>query len=117
MRRRGIIDAAELITPQVAEAIAALGLGAEHAGMVKLALIYAAAIDGAGMHCSSCDDGECKRADRSWAVRWIGPNLHASLESLGASPASEAAITRAKGGAKPDGEDALSGLRTRRRGA
>lgn len=102
-RRTRVLDAAELVTPDVRAAIEALGLGREHDGMVKLALIYAATIDRGGVHCSGCDDPECSRPDRSWGVRWIGPSLHAALEALGASPAGAAAIAKARGGEKkPD---------------
>lgn len=116
-RRRGLLDADQLITPQVQAAIDALGLGSEHAGMVKLAFIYADTIDKGGLHCSGCDDPDCARQDRSWAVRWIGPNLHAALEALGATPASAAAIAKAKGDRTPDAAppSGLAALREARR--
>lgn len=118
MRRRDLIDAEDLIEPQVQAAIDTLTLGTEHDGMVKLALVYARSIDGAGLHCSGCDDSDCKRADRSWAVRWIGPLLADALNHLGASPASAAAIAKAKGDKKPDAPPVgLAKLRQARPGA
>ncbi len=88
-------DADELLTPAVAETIAALSLGPEDAAAVKLAGRYAAAIDGA--------------KDSAWAMRWIGPLLLDALESLGATPAARARLKEGKpgGSKKPGGLAAL----------
>jgi capsid protein len=95
-------DASELLWPAVAETLSQLDdLTAADAGAAKLAAVYAKTID-------QCDN-------RDWAVRWIGPLLLDALTQLGATPAARAAIT--KKGPAADGEDPLSRLRARRRGA
>lgn len=74
-----------LLYPAVAEAIAALDLEPEDAGLVRLARHYAAAIDQAAT-----------AAEARYATRWLGPELHKALESLGASPAARARLKGAK---------------------
>ena len=77
-------DADELLAPAVAETLAALDLGPEHAAARKLAERYADVID--------------KARDPAWSARWIGPLLLQALTELGATPAARAALTK---GAKP----------------
>lgn len=76
-------DASELLYPAVCETIAALGLGSEDAAAVKLARQYARTID-------EQPPGKLYAG----AIRWLGPELHRILESLGATPAARAAIKR-----------------------
>ena len=97
-----IRDASELLWPAVDQTLRELeDLTESDAGAAKLAAVYAKTID-------QCDD-------RAWAVRWIGPLLLDALSQLGATPAARAAIT--KKGPAADGEDPLSRLRARKRGA
>ena len=60
-------------------------------------------------------DQTLRQLEDAWAVRWIGPLLLDALSQLGATPAARAAITKKGPGA--DGEDPLSRLRARKRGA
>ncbi len=92
-------DADELLAPAVAETLAALDLGPEHAAAVKLAERYAQVLD------------EAK--DPAWSARWIGPLLLQALAELGATPASRHAMTK---GAKqaPAGPSRLDALRAAR---
>jgi hypothetical protein len=96
-------DASELLWPAVAETLATLDLGPEHAAAKKLAQRYAQVID------------EAK--DQGWAMRWIGPLLLDSLTALGATPTAKAALSRGvtSGNAPEDPLEALR--RSRRRGA
>jgi hypothetical protein len=77
-------DASELLWPAVAETLATLDLGSEHAAAAKLAKRYAQVID--------------DTKDQGWALRWIGPLLLDALTELGATPAAKAALTK---GVKP----------------
>jgi hypothetical protein len=87
-------DASELIYPNVAETIGALGLLGQDSAAVKLAQQYARAIDAAS---------PAKYTD---VLRWLGPELLKVLESLGATPAARAALEK---GVKAQ-NDAPSGL-------
>ena len=93
----GLRDASEYLLPAVVGAINAIGdLEPEDEGLVKLAKHYARTIDQA--------------SKPEYATRWIGPELHKVLESLGASPL---ARSRIKGGKAPVDEldNPLSRLR------
>lgn len=70
-------DADELLGPAIAETLAALDLGDEHAAAAKIAEHYATVID--------------RAKDQAWAARWIGPLL---LGELGATPAARAKLTK-----------------------
>jgi hypothetical protein len=95
-------DASEMLWPAVDQTLRQLeDLTDADAACAKLAAVYAKTIDQAN--------------DRAWAVRWIGPLLLDALSQLGATPAARAAITKKGPGA--DGEDPLSRLRARKRGA
>lgn len=84
-------DADELITPAVAATLDALELQPQDEAAAKLARYYALEIDRATV------SGEPKIS--AWAARNIAPLLLQALESLGATPAARAAITKgAKGG-------------------
>ena len=87
----------DLLLPAVEESITALELGEDGQAAAQLARQYARVID--------------RASDQAWALRWIGPLLMASLESLRATPMSR------KGEVKP-GErrpSQLDQLRARRR--
>lgn len=71
--------------PAVAETIALLDLEPEDAALVDLARHYAVAIDEA-----------VTAAEARYATRWLGPELHKVLESLGASPAARARLKGAR---------------------
>jgi hypothetical protein len=77
-------DPDELLLPAVDETIEALGLGDDAAAAVQLARQYARVIDEA--------------SDPAWAMRWLGPLLLASLESLRATPMSRPAAKPAPSG-------------------
>jgi hypothetical protein len=96
-------DTSELMWPAVAETLATLELGSEHAAAARLAKRYAQVIDEA--------------RDQGWAMRWIGPLLLDSLTALGATPQAKAALAKGvRTGNAP--EDPLEALRrSRRRGA
>jgi hypothetical protein len=68
------LPADDRLLPAVEESIAALELGEDGQAAAALARRYASVIDGA--------------RDQAWALRWIGPLLLASLESLRATPMS-----------------------------
>lgn len=95
-------DASELLFPAVSATLASLGIdtadGGKDAAAAKLALQYARQIDGT-------PPGE----KYAWALRWLGPELHKVLESLGATPAARAAMKRGKTTATDDAKP--SGLR------
>jgi len=78
-------EVSELLYPAVCETVASLELGSQDAAAAKLAKRYARIIDEA-------NPGK----DYAWALRWLGPELHKVLESLGATPAARAAIKRAE---------------------
>jgi hypothetical protein len=99
-------DASELLYPAVCATLASLGIdtrdGTQDAAAAKLAQQYARTIDDA-------PDGKAYAS----AIRWIGPELLKVLESLGATPAARAAIS--KGAAKDTGparENKLAKLRS-----
>ena len=97
-------DVSELLWPAVQGTIASLDLKPEDAAAAKLAQRYARVID------------QAPDAKQASVLRWLGPELQKALESLGATPAARAALT--KGGKPQDApEDKLSHLRPRRRGA
>ena len=73
----------DMLGPAIAQTIAALDLGPEHAAAVKLAERYAKVID--------------RAQDVGYAARWIGPLLLEVLAELGATPAARAKLPR-----KPD---------------
>ena len=93
-------DASELLFPAVTATLASLGIdtadGSQDAAAAKLALQYAITIDRA-----------TPGKDYGYALRWLGPELHKILESLGATPAARAAMKRGKNSsddnAKPSG--------------
>lgn len=103
-------DASELLYPAVCATLASLRIdtadGGPDAAAAKLAQQYARTIDRA-----------TPGKDYAWALRWIGPELHRILESLGATPAARAAITGKKGGVTEEPPDVLAQLKPRRRGA
>jgi hypothetical protein len=88
-------DTDRLMFPAVAEAVAVLDLdpNGKDAAAVKLAKLYAIAID------------EASDAKQANVLRWLGPELQKVLESLGATPAARAAMKKpAKpADAKPNG--------------
>jgi hypothetical protein len=89
-------DAADLLGPAIAETIAALDLGPEHAAAVRLAERYAKVID--------------RAQDAGYAARWIGPLLLDVLGELGATPAARARLD--KGGKRsPAGSSWLDDMR------
>lgn len=94
----------QLLWPAVSETIAVLKLDpdGQDAAAAKLALQYARTIDDA-------PPGKEYFA----RLRWLGPELHKILESLGATPAARAAIKKpAKpADAKPNGLAALRAAR------
>jgi hypothetical protein len=73
-------DARELLAPAIAETLAALDLGPEHAAAAKVAELYAETIDSA--------------RDQAWAMRWLGPLLLDTLGELGATPLAKAKQTK-----------------------
>lgn len=82
-------DASELLWPALAETLASLDLGPEHAAAKKLAQRYAQVIDGL----PDRGEGTSERAhDQAWALRWIGPELLKVLDALGATPDARARI-------------------------
>lgn len=93
-------DASELLFPAVCATLASLGIdtrdGGKDAAAAKLAQAYARQVDNA-----------LPGKDYAWALRWLGPELHRVLESLGATPGARAAMTRgakaAANDAKPNG--------------
>jgi hypothetical protein len=74
-------EVSELLYPAVCETIAALDLDSKDAAAVKLAKQYARTIDE-------------QPPGKAYAgtIRWLGPELHKILESLGATPAARAAM-------------------------
>jgi hypothetical protein len=79
-------DAGELLRTRVDQTIEALELDDKDAAAVKLAREYADLIDRA------CIDGD--KADRGWALRWIGPLLLDTLTELGATPGARARVKK-----------------------
>lgn len=100
-------DASELLYPAVAASIASLGIdtadGGPDAGMAKLALRLARVIDQA-------PDGK----EQASALWHLGAELRACLESLGASPAARAAITKGAKDKAPAQKSKLDQLREAR---
>jgi hypothetical protein len=88
-------DADELLSPAVAETLAALDLKPEDAAAAKLAERYAAIIDAA--------------RDPAWAMRWLAPLLADALTALQATPMSRKAVKPS-----PPGPSRLDELRMRR---
>jgi hypothetical protein len=88
-------DTDRLMFPAVVETVAVLDLdpNGKDAAAVKLAKLYAIAID------------EASDAKQANVLRWLGPELQKVLESLGATPAARAAMKKpAKpADAKPNG--------------
>lgn len=78
-------DASELLYPAVSATLASLGIdtadGGKDAAAAKLAQQYARQIDNAA-----------PGKDYGYALRWLGPELHKVLESLGATPAARVAM-------------------------
>ena len=91
-RERAGLEAAEhplravddMLGPAIAQTIAALDLGPEHAAAAKLAERYAKCID--------------RAQDVAYACRWLGPLLLDALTQLGATPAARARLGK---GQKP----------------
>lgn len=101
-------DASELLYPAVCATLASLDIdtkdGGKDAAAAKLAQQYARTIDEA-------PPGKAYAA----ALRWLGPELHKVLDSLGATPAARAAIARtAPKPAAPAQESKLDQLRAAR---
>jgi hypothetical protein len=70
----------DMLGPAIAETLAALDLGPEHAAAAMLAVRYAKCID---------------RAENvGYAVRWLGPLLADVLAELGATPLARARMTK-----------------------
>jgi hypothetical protein len=82
----------ERLLPAVEETLKALQPGAEDAGTVQLARVYAGVIDQA--------------RNPAWAMRWIGPLLLDTLTALQATPASRPVAPRV-----PHGMSRLDKLR------
>jgi hypothetical protein len=96
-----VLRAAEdMLGPAIAETVAALDLGPEHAAAVKLAERYAKVID--------------RAQDVGYAARWIGPLLLDCLEQLGATPAARARLDKGPK-QRPDGPNWLEEMRRARR--
>ena len=92
--------------------IAALSLTSTDAGAARLAREYADLID------TALGDGHRDDADRAWALRWIGPLLLDTLESLGATPAARSRLKDAKTADTPASPlDELRAARARRKRA
>lgn len=88
-------DASELLWPAVQETLASLDLQPEDAAAAKLARRYARVID------------QTPDTKQPSIMRWLGPELQRILESLGATPAARAALTK---GRKPEPETKPGGL-------
>jgi len=101
-------DASELLWPAVAETLASLDLGSEHAAAAKLAKRYAQIID------QLPDHAPRGQPDQAWGLRWIGPLLLDALTELGATPAAHAAITKGVKQASAPQENQLAKLRKAR---
>jgi len=86
-------DASELLWPALAETLATLDLGPEHAAARKLAQRYAQIIDGMPDHAPR------GQPNQAWAARWLMPLLLDALTELGATPQAKA---RLKGGKQAD---------------
>lgn len=91
-------DADELLLPEVKRTIAALETTQRDVAAERLAERYAALID--------------SHKDPAWALRWIGPLLLDSLESLGATPAARGKLRE---GTASGGGTSLARLRAARR--
>lgn len=91
----------ELLSPAVAETLAALDLKPEDEATAQLARRYAKVIDEA--------------RDPAWACRWLSPLLLDALCALGATPAARHAMTKGQRQA-PAGSGGLAALRAARRG-
>ena len=89
----------DMLEPALAQTLAALDLGGEHAAAVQLAMRYARVID--------------RAEDVAWAARWIGPLLLDCLTALGATPAAKAALDKGSKTA-PQGPNRLDQLRAAR---
>jgi hypothetical protein len=85
-------DASELLWPALAETLATLDLGSEHAAAVRVAKRYAQIIDGMPEHAPR------GQPSQAWAARWLMPLLLDALTELGATPAAKARLTK---GVKP----------------
>jgi len=101
-------DASELLWPALAETLASLDLGPEHAAAKKLAQRYAQVIDGL----PDGDEFTSSRAhDQAWGLRWMGPLLLDALHALGATPEATARISKlTKGGGDKPADAAPSQL-------
>lgn len=98
-------DASELLYPHVYATVMSLDIDRDgkDAGMAKLALRMARVID---------DTSDAKQASALWH---LGSELHKVLESLGASPAARAAMTKkTPGSGKDDRVSKLDQLREQR---
>jgi hypothetical protein len=90
----------DMLGPAIAETIAALELGPEHAAAVKLAERYAKCID--------------RAQDVGYAARWIGPLLLDALDALGATPVARARLDKGQK-QRPAGHSWLDEMRQARR--
>src|SRR5271170_6840157 len=96
-----LTDAANLLRTAVDQTIEALDLGDADAAAVRLARHYANLID-------AQEDPKLV----AWALRWIGPLLLATLESLGATPLARSRLKNEKpGDGKPSPLQALRDAR------
>lgn len=102
--RPRLVPADQLVLPAVQTALAQLRLTDQDAAAARLAERYAWALDNA--------------RDPAWALRWIGPELLKCLESLGATPAARAAVSRGEAPPPPPAATApgLARLRAAHRG-
>ena len=89
----------ELLAPAVGETLAALELTEADAAAAQLARQLARVMDEA--------------RDQAWAARWLGPNLAAALDQLGATPAARARMAKSRP-QQPAGPSRLQALRAAR---
>ena len=92
-------DADELLYPAVAASVEALGLGPEDTAAAQVALQLARVIDSA--------------RDQAWAMRWLAPNLMATLEALHATPMSRSKVKKNPAPAGPSRLDQLRAVRVK----
>jgi hypothetical protein len=89
-----------MLGPAIAETIAALNLGPEHAAAAKLAERYAKCID--------------RAQDVGYAVRWLGPLLADVLAELGATPMARVRLDKGQKQQRPAGPNWLEQMRQAR---
>ena len=92
-------DAARLVAPAVEATLRAPELAEADAAAAQLARHLAKTMDEA--------------SDPAWAARWLGPNLLATLESLGATPVARARLKPKLADRPPSQLDKLRAARPR----